>query len=269
MIDAEPLGFWLGRWDLIADGSPTITQSSRLLPVVHRGQPAMLKIALHPEERWGNEMMVWWDGRGTAPVLGHDGPALLMARALGSRSLAAMASGCADDDATATMCRVAATLHSHGLQPPAQAVPLAMWFEGLWATSQDDILGRAVPLARELLDTQIDIVVLHGDLHHDNVLDFGTGGWRAIDPKGLVGERTFDFVNILRNPDMAVAAGAGRFSRQSALIAAQANVDRERLIRWFIAFSALSAAWRRADGEHPESDLAMLEVALAEVNLGG
>lgn len=45
-----------------------------------------------------------------------------------------------------------------------------------------------------------DVVVLHGDIHHGNVLDGGERGWRAIDPKGLLGERTFDFVNILLAP---------------------------------------------------------------------
>jgi len=37
------------------------------------------------------------------------------------------------------------------------------------------------------------------------VLDAEARGWIAIDPKGLLGERTFDFVNILRNPDAATA----------------------------------------------------------------
>ena len=42
---------------------------------------------------------------------------------------------------------------------------------------------------------------LHGDLHHDNVLDFGPRGWLAIDPHGLLGERGFDFANIFDHED--------------------------------------------------------------------
>jgi streptomycin 6-kinase len=43
--------------------------------------------------------------------------------------------------------------------------------------------------ARELLAKPSEVVVLHGDIHRGNVLDFGPRGWLASDPKGLVGER--------------------------------------------------------------------------------
>jgi streptomycin 6-kinase len=45
---------------------------------------------------------------------------------------------------------------------------------------------------------------LHGDLHHENVLDFGERRWLAIDPHGLHGERFFDFANIFTNPDLMI-----------------------------------------------------------------
>lgn len=31
---------------------------------------------------------------------------------------------------------------------------------------------------------------------------FGERGWLAIDPKRLLGERSFDFANIFTNPDL-------------------------------------------------------------------
>jgi streptomycin 6-kinase len=58
-------------------------------------------------------------------------------------------------------------------------------------------------VANVLLSSPQDEVVLHGDLHHGNILDFGTRGWLAIDPKGLLGERGFDYANIFTNPDLA------------------------------------------------------------------
>ena len=42
---------------------------------------------------------------------------------------------------------------------------------------------------RKLLAEPREVCALHGDLHHDNVLDFGPRGWLAIDPHALVGER--------------------------------------------------------------------------------
>jgi streptomycin 6-kinase len=53
--------------------------------------------------------------------------------------------------------------------------------------------------ARSLLDAPGEAVVLHGDFHHDNVMDGGPRGWLAIDPKGLIGEREFEFANLFRN----------------------------------------------------------------------
>lgn len=50
------------------------------------------------------------------------------------------------------------------------------------------------------------------------ILDFESHGWLAIDPKGLFGERAFDFANIFCNPDHTVAAAPGRLQQQVDLI---------------------------------------------------
>lgn len=259
---------YLERWQLAIDGEPVHTHSSDLLPVLRRGHPAMLKIARSSEERSGNLLMAWWDGIGTTPILEHDGPALLMERAAGEISLAEWARSSRDDDATRIICNVAARLHSHRTAPPPEVVPLSAWFRDLVnGLAAKGPLAAAASAAAELLATQRDVVVLHGDLHHGNVLDFGDGEWRAIDPKGLQGERAFDFVNILRNPDFETATAPGRLARQASVIADQAGVDRQRLIRWVVAFSGLSAAWHLEEGDRPDLDLAMIEIATAE--LGG
>jgi streptomycin 6-kinase len=62
------------------------------------------------------------------------------------------------------------------------------------------ILRIAAETAADLLATQRDVVVLHGDMHHENILKFSSRGWLAIDPKGLVGERGFDYANIFCKP---------------------------------------------------------------------
>ena len=258
---------YLERWQLSIDGEPVHTHSSDLLPVLRRGRPAMLKIARCSEELRGYLLMTWWDGNGTAPILEHDGPALLMERAAGQSSLAELARSSRDDDATRIICNIAARLHSHAAAPPPEAVPLSAWFAELVdGSAASGLLAAAASTATGLLATQRDVVVLHGDLHHDNVLDFGGGGWRAIDPKGLLGERAFDFVNILRNPDLETATAPGRFARQASVIADEAGVDRERLIRWVVAFSGLSAVWLLTEGDSPELDLAMLKIVEAEAD---
>ncbi len=259
---------FLHRWQLTPDGEPITTHSSRLLPVRHAGVAAMLKIATEPEERRGAATMVWWNGEGAAQVLAHEGDALLMERAENDDSLEAMVHSGRDDEATRIICDAAAKLHAPRPQPlPPSLVPLPRWFADLEpaASRFGGLLRHAATTASDLLTDPREIVVLHGDIHHGNILDFGARGWLAIDPKGLLGERTFDFVNILRNPDDEIATAPGRFARQATVIAKSAGLDRARLLQWTLAFAGLSAAWILNDGDNPALDLAIAERAVVEL----
>jgi streptomycin 6-kinase len=144
-------------------------------------------------------------------------------------------------------------------------VPLSRWFEALSPAAgiHGGLLAQADAAARDLLAMPREVVPLHGDIHHGNVLDAGARGWVAIDPKGLSGERTFDFVNILRNPDASTALAPGRFDRQVDVLADAAALDRHRLLKWTLAFAGLSAAWHLADREPADLDLAVAARAAA------
>jgi streptomycin 6-kinase len=254
---------YLSRWELVPDGDPIITRSSRLLPVLDRDQPAMLKIAVEAEERCGGQLMAWWAGDGAARVLAQEGDALLLERATGNRSLAAMARDGRDDEASRIICEVAAKLHAPRGNPPPELIALPDWFRELWPTADrhGGLLARAASTARELLDDPREVVPLHGDIHHDNVLDFGSRGWLAIDPKHLIGERGFDFANIFRNPDIEIAGARGRLARQTRVVAEAARLDRTRLLKWILAFAGLSAAWIIGDGDEPALDLAVAAIS--------
>jgi streptomycin 6-kinase len=263
--EIDDTGIWLDRWALVPDGEAVTTPSSVLLPVRQRGQPAMLKIAREDEERRGGRLMAWWAGDGAARVLAHDDRTLLMERITGPRTLAAMVATGDDDEASRILCAVANRLHAPRRGPPPELVPLSRWFAALApaARSHGGLLAEADAAARALLADPRDTVVLHGDIHHGNVLDAGTRGWLAIDPKGLLGERTFDFVNILRNPDAATALTLGRWDRQVNVLADAAALDRQRLLKWTLAFAGLSASWHLADGEPADLDLAVAGFAAA------
>lgn len=224
---------YIVRWDLIPDGAPIRTHSSRLLPVRQRVVPAMLKIAQADEERQGGSLMVWWNGDGAARVLAHAGDALLLERAECTHSLAQMARNGNDDEATRILCSAAAQLHAPRAQTKPTLVPLERWFNSLWPAAQQygGWLVQCAQSARELLDAPQDIVVLHGDIHHSNVLDFGARGWLAIDPKGLHGERGFDYANIFCNPDRDSAFVEGRFERRLNSVVKEARLEQRRLLQ--------------------------------------
>jgi streptomycin 6-kinase len=241
--------------------------------VRHRGEPAMLKVATHEEERSGGVLMEWWAGDGAARVLARDDDAVLLERAEGTASLAEMARTERDEEACRVLCAVAARLHAPRPKPLPELVPLAHWFRDLEpaAAVHGGILVRCAATARSLLSEPREVGVLHGDLHHGNVLDFGERGWLAIDPKRLVGERGFDFANIFTNPDLddptrPVATEPDRFARRLQVVTEAAGLERQRLLRWILAWTGLSAAWFLGDGDSAAIDLRVAQLAAAELD---
>jgi streptomycin 6-kinase len=228
----------------------------------------MLKIALLDEERAGNQLMVWWNGEGAARVFAHDENAILMERAEAGVSLADMARAGRDDEASRVMCGVLRQLHAVKLQPRPALPDLVKWFEPLdrAAEMEGGIWRMAAETASKLLTSQHDIVVLHGDMHHDNVLRFGSDRWLAIDPKGIVGERGFDHANIFRNPDLQTAMMPGRLAQQIKVVSEAANLQPRRLLSWVLAWAGLSTAFSLQDRVPPDNTLRIAEIAGAELN---
>ncbi|MGN6426160.1 MAG: aminoglycoside phosphotransferase family protein [Leifsonia sp.] len=258
---ATALAPWRERWRLTADGAAFATPSSILQPVISAGRPAYLKLATVDEEAAGARVLAWWASRGAAAVFEADGDAVVMERATGDRSLAALAeSGPAgDDEATRVLCRTGLALHRVDDVPrPGGIVGLRRWFRELFEHAaehpgaHDGLFPVAAATADALVGGGAD-VVLHGDLHHGNVLDFGAHGWRAIDPKHLHGDPAFDFANILCNPSPAVALRPGRLERTVAVIAEETGVDERRMLEWVLAWCGLSAAWSERSGGDPST----------------
>jgi streptomycin 6-kinase len=111
-------------------------------------------------------------------------------------------------------------------------------------------VDRALGLFGELLPSQGPPVVLHGDLHHFNILRAGDG-WRAIDPKGLVGDPAYDCAALLFNPWDSLPRGPQlprTLARRIAILADTLGLDRERIHGWALAQSVLSAWWSYDDG---------------------
>ena len=261
---------WLERWDLTPDGDGFKSLAGRLMPVRQAGAPAMLKVSHAPEEIRGGSLMAWWAGEGAARVLARQDDALLLERAMGPGSLAAMARNGRDDEACRILCAVGAGLHTpRAADPPDSLVPLEPWFRQLWPTAQAEggVFARSAAVARTLLDAPRDVGVLHGDLHHDNVLDFGARGWLAIDPKGLLGDRGYDHANMVCNPDVETATAPGTLARRVATISIAADLEPRRLLSWILAYCGLSASWTLGDGDDPWRALAIGEIAAAELGV--
>lgn len=256
---------YLRRWRLLPDGEPRITPRGALLPVRAGTSAAMLKIALCAEEQAGNALMVWWRGCGAARILAWENAALLLERAQGKRSLASMAALDRDDEACRILCGCAQELHRPRQAPYPKLTPLRERFQALkrGAETRGGILRLCAATADELLAAPREIVALHGDLHHGNVLNFAARGWQAIDPKGLLGERGFDYANIFCNPVPEVALNPFRFVRRLEVVASAADLERQRLLQWTAAWAGLSAVWFLEAGEQADTPLNVAALALS------
>ncbi|PPF66449.1 streptomycin phosphotransferase [Clavibacter michiganensis] len=270
----------LARWRLVEDGPVLRTPSSVIAPVRRDGVRLVLKVPSVEEERRGGRLMAAWAGRGAAPVREADPDGtLLMARADDPGILVreASASGpdgsgagadARDDRATRILARAAVRLHGVPVDARtiADAVPLDVWFRALLAPVRPlpRSLDRGAGIARELLagSGSHPRAVLHGDVHHGNVLRFpgegadtgdgadsadgDAGSWRAIDPKALLGDPGFDTANILCNPTPGIALRPGRLARRARVVAEETGRDLDAVLAWTEAWCALSAAWDAA-----------------------
>lgn len=125
---------WLDRWRLTPDGEAFTTEytGSWLLPVRREGMPAILKVSPSPDEITGGALMEWWAGEGAARVLAREADALLLERAMGSRSLVAMSKDGQDEAATQIICEAVEVLHAPRERAlPPTLVPLDIWFREL------------------------------------------------------------------------------------------------------------------------------------------
>ncbi len=262
-VPARCLPF-LRLWRLEADGAPIETPTSTVLPVLHQGTPAMLKL-LKPgsDERDGIAALRHFAGTAAVRLIEAADDAVLMERAVGPRSLTAMALGDADDEATVILARTASRLHAAGPPSPGSSIgPLSARFRALFALrSRHAVLGRAAAMAEALLAAPRDVAVLHADLHHENVLD-SPRGFLAIDPKGAIGEATYDVANLFLNPAGVerLVLDPERARGMEALIAAETGFEPARIRQFAFAHAGLATAWNIEDGIDPRLGLALAEM---------
>jgi streptomycin 6-kinase len=173
------------------------------------GTEAVLKLALPWNGEFSQEAAALqaFDGHGMARLLELDleGGALLLERLLPGTPLHAV-----EDDEAATT--IAANVMKQLWRPVPQDHPfpsVADWGEG-FARHRAAFGGTSGPLAAglfdeaerlfaELVSSSTGSVLLHGDLHHANILAAEREPCLAIDPKGLVGEPVYETGAWLRN----------------------------------------------------------------------
>lgn len=102
---------------------------------------------------------------------------------------------------------------------------------------------------REYTGDKKEQVLLHGDLHSDNILS-SERGWLVIDPKGITGEREFELGAYLRNPIYDYPKGSDYKKLETQRIrqfAEELGFDKKRLLDWAFACAVISILWYLED----------------------
>ncbi|KZE37527.1 hypothetical protein AV656_13290 [Bhargavaea cecembensis] len=89
--------------------------------------------------------------------------------------------------------------------------------------------------------------LLHGDLHHQNILLDEERGWMAIDPHGYAGDPACDLAPYLYN-ELEGKPLEETLALRTSVMLAQLPVGRERLFRACIAMTVMSACWNAEEG---------------------
>ena len=219
-------------------------------------EPVVLKIIQESGDEWrSGEIANAFYGRGVVRVLETVDGAVLLERVLPGNSLVSLVLAGRDDEATGILANVIRQMLA---EPPGGCITVEDWGCGFdrYLRSADKTIPRdLVEEARDtylrLCGTQKNRRLLHGDLHHENVIFDDRRGWLAIDPKGVVGEIEYEIGAALRNPVDRPELWASReiLQRRIQIFEHALHLDIVRAVRWAFSQAVLSAIWSWEDGE--------------------
>jgi streptomycin 6-kinase len=225
------------------------------------GTPVVLKL-VHPHRESEHEAdaLQAWAGDGAVRLLDRDesGHVLLLECCEPGTPLASIG----QDAAVDVLIELLPRLWVSAGEPFHTLADEAAW----WASYLPDephhdplLMDAALAAIRDLAPTQGEQVLLHQDLHGDNVLAAQREPWLVIDPKPLIGEREFAVAPIVRSVELGHSKRdvLHRFDRFTS----ELGLDRERARGWTIA---QTVAWTNDSKYHPrhvETALWLLEAA--------
>jgi streptomycin 6-kinase len=243
-----------------------------LLAFGSRGHKAVvLKVVKHPGDEWeSGEIVAAFNGKGVVRIFEYASGALLLERLTPATPLVWSVREERDDEATDALAGVIDRMR--GTEPPARCMTVRQWGEAFdrYLMRGDrqiprDLVHQALAQYQRLCASQPRVQLLHGDLHHYNVLWDSARGWIAVDPKGVSGEIEYEVGAALRNPiemqdfvssPQRLQNGVERFSSRLGL-------DAERVLDWGFAQAVLSAIWEVEDGRAVDATHVGLRLAQA------
>jgi streptomycin 6-kinase len=207
----------------------------------------VLKISVpHRESEQEADALARWDGNGAVRLLARDRErwALLIERCRPGNALNELGPEAALDILAGLLPRLWVQA-AEPFRPLADEA--AWWIDYLpekWERAgqpfEKSLLDAAVGALRELAPSQGEQVLLHQDLHADNVLSAEREPWLVIDPKPLAGEREFGLTPIIRGSELGGAKRDVLYRLDR--LTSELDLDRKRTRGWALG-QTLAWAW--------------------------
>ena len=261
------------RWD-ITIGPPFALSFNYVAPVVHAdGRQLVVKVcSLTDEFPQQPEALRLVDGHGMVRLVDCDTTEeiILLERLMPGTMLSEV-----EDDELSTSCAISVMQKIWCPVPKNHPFKTVQdWGKGFDRLRQrygggtgpfpKVLLEQAETLYRELSASMAEPVLLHGDLHHENILAAQREPWLAIDPKGVVGEPAYETGAWLRNPmpQLLDMPYPGRIlARRIDQLSEQLGFDRARIRDWAVTQAMLSAWWSMEDS----GELSIFAITCAEL----
>jgi streptomycin 6-kinase len=284
----EPTGRWqqwldrvprlvdevLRDWELSLDGALLHGYAALVLPVrTTDDEPAALKVGFpHEEAEHEHLALQHWHGNGAVRLLRADpGRSAMLLERLHTTDL----TEAWDVEACEIVAGFYARLH---VPAPPQLRTLTSYVER-WT---DDLsrLPRSAPLPHRLVEQAValgrDLVadgasnglMIHGDLHYENVLAADREPWLVIDPKPMSGDPHYEVAPLLWNRwDELAGDVRGGLRRRFQATVDGAGLDEDRARDWVVVRMMHNAMWELEDrvaGKDGDDDWLTLCVAIAK-----
>jgi streptomycin 6-kinase len=220
------------------------------------GTQAVLKIGFPRDREFQTEgeALAVFQGKGIEKLLqaDKDHAVLLLERVIPGVPLSTL-----EDDEEAT--RILASVMKHLWKPLPEKhdfITIAEWsnalskYHGTSGPLPSYLVDKAERLFAELIASSAEPVLVHGDLHHENVLSSARAGWLAIDPKGVAAEPAYETAALLRNPRSKLQQHPELeqiLLRRILVLSEALHIDPHRIHQWGLAQTVLSAVWSAAD----------------------
>ena len=250
------------RWGLLIDAPITPLSYNFIAPaIMGDGQEVILKLGVPNAELKGEIMALrTYDSRGSVRLIDADPQEgmLLLERVTPGYMLSELGLE-EDEEATRIAAGVMKKLwrplqRGHGFTTVTQWAGgfqrLRDQFQGGTGPFPAGLVSAAEKIYDRLLGDAEQTVLLHGDLHHFNILAADREPWLAIDPKGIAGDPAYDAGALLRNPYPEIYhwPDLERIqSRRLDILTEELLIPRRRIQEWAYAQMVLSAWWTYED----------------------